>query len=156
LNLLLELGEGRGVGALVLFKELEDLLDTLTVELKADGVEVLTLVSPEVKFNVGVGVVTHLERVFGVLLEDVLDLTAPLDNGVLEDDGLVLGRSSVGGSDVTLGKRKDGLSLDQTDGDHCVCKEAVELVHEVLAHQVTPSNLVEGVAENGKEYTLKT
>jgi len=47
LHLFLQLGEGSGVGALVLLKELEDLLDALRVELHTDAVQVLGLVSPE-------------------------------------------------------------------------------------------------------------
>lgn len=46
----------------------------------ADGVEVLTLVLPEVKLLHGGGVVAVLKGILGVLLEDVLDLLTPLDD----------------------------------------------------------------------------
>jgi len=90
LNFLLQLGEGGGVGALVLFKELKDLLDALTVELSADLVEVLALVFPELKLSHGVGVLAVLKGVLGVLLEHVLDLLLPVDDGSLKNVGLVL------------------------------------------------------------------
>jgi hypothetical protein len=81
LNLFLKLGERSCIGALVLFKELENLLDALGVELHADAVQVLRLVFPELDLGRGKGVVAVLERVLGVLLEDVLDLLLPVDNG---------------------------------------------------------------------------
>lgn len=81
LHFLLQLAEGGGVGALVLLEELEDLLDALGVELHADGVQVLGLVLPELDLGGGQGVVAVLERVLGVLLEDVLDLLLPVDDG---------------------------------------------------------------------------
>lgn len=78
LNLLLELGEGRGLGRLVLLEELEDLLDALSGELVADRVKVLTLVLPEVNFGDGTGVNGLLEGLLGVLAELSLDLLGPL------------------------------------------------------------------------------
>jgi hypothetical protein len=48
--------------------------------LLADGVEVLALVLPEVELFHGGRVVAVLEGVFGVLLENVLNLLAPLDD----------------------------------------------------------------------------
>lgn len=53
LNLLLQLGEGSCVGALVLFEELKDLLDAFRVELHTDAVEVLGLVLPELDLSRG-------------------------------------------------------------------------------------------------------
>lgn len=106
LNFLLQLGEGGGVGALVLFKELEDLLDALTVELSADLVEVLALVFPELKLSHGVGVLAVLKGVFGVLLEHVLDLLLPVDDGSLKNVGLVLGASALGRGHIIWGQRE--------------------------------------------------
>ena len=82
LHLFLELGESGGVGGLVLLEELEHLLDTLGVELLANAVQVITLVSPEAELFHGVGVLTVLQCVLGVLLQDVLDLTAPLHDSI--------------------------------------------------------------------------
>ncbi len=81
LNLFLEFGEGSGVGALVLLEELEDFLYALGVELQTDRVEVLRFVTPELDFGLGQRVVAVLERAFGVLLQHVLDLLLPVDNG---------------------------------------------------------------------------
>jgi hypothetical protein len=81
LNLFLEFGEGSGVGALVLLEELEDFLYALGVELQTDRVEVLRFVAPELDFGLGQRVVAVLERAFGVLLQHVLDLLLPVDNG---------------------------------------------------------------------------
>jgi hypothetical protein len=83
LHLLLQLREGRCVGGLVLFEELQHFLDALGVELVADRVQVLTLVSPEVELCNGVGMHATFENVLGVLLEDVPDLTTPLNNSIL-------------------------------------------------------------------------
>lgn len=81
LNLFLEFREGSGVGALVLLEELEDFLYALGVELQTDRVEVLRFVAPELDFGLGQRVVAVLERAFGVLLQHVLDLLLPVDNG---------------------------------------------------------------------------
>jgi hypothetical protein len=81
LNLFLKFAERSRVGALVLFKELKNLLDAFGVELEADAVEVLRLVLPEVKFSHGLGVFAVLQGVFWVLFEDVLDLFLPVNNG---------------------------------------------------------------------------
>ena len=81
LNLFLEFGEGSGVGALVLLEELEDFLYALGVELQTDRVEVFRFVAPELDFGLGQRVVAVLERAFGVLLQHVLDLFLPVDNG---------------------------------------------------------------------------
>jgi hypothetical protein len=81
LNLFLKFAERSRVGALVLFKELKNLLDAFGVELEADAVEVLRLVLPKVKFSHGLGVFAVLQGVFWVLFEDVLDLFLPVNNG---------------------------------------------------------------------------
>ena len=60
LHLFLQLGEGSSVGALVLLKELENLLNTLGVELHADAVQVLGLVFPELDLGGGKRVVAVL------------------------------------------------------------------------------------------------
>ena len=49
LDLFLEFGESRGVSALVLLEELENLLNALRIELLANRVQVVTLVAPEVE-----------------------------------------------------------------------------------------------------------
>jgi hypothetical protein len=77
----LELAERSGVGALVLFKELEDFLDALRVKLLADGIQVLGLVAPELKFGQGVGVATGLKGILRVLFKDIFNLLLPVDNG---------------------------------------------------------------------------
>ena len=82
LHLFLELGESGGVGGLVLLEELEHLLDTLGVELLANAVQVVTLVSPEAELFHGVGILTVLQCVLGVLLQNVFDLTAPLHDSI--------------------------------------------------------------------------
>mmetsp|Transcript_24254 Transcript_24254/g.21359 ORF Transcript_24254/g.21359 Transcript_24254/m.21359 type:complete len:229 (-) Transcript_24254:598-1284(-) len=77
LDFLVELVEGDGVGGLVLFQEFEDLLYSIRLELLIDGIQILTLLSPEFNFGEGVGVVSSLESLFGFKLEDVLDLLCP-------------------------------------------------------------------------------
>ena len=81
-DLLLKLGEGREVGALVLLEEFEHLLDLLGGELRDDRVEVARLVLPEFDLNHWIWMVSRLEGALWVLLEDALDLLGPVDNGV--------------------------------------------------------------------------
>jgi hypothetical protein len=81
LDFLLELGEGGGVGALILLEELKNFLDALGVELQADRVQVLGLVSPELNLGLGQRVVAVLKGALGVLLQHVLYLLLPVDNG---------------------------------------------------------------------------
>lgn len=106
LDFLLQLGEGGGVGAFVLFKELEDLLNALTVELSADLVEVLALIFPELNLSHGVGVLAVLKGVLGVLLEHVLDLLLPVDDGSFKNVSLVLGASALGRGHIIWGQRE--------------------------------------------------
>ena len=77
----MQLAEGGGVSALVLLKELKNLLDALGVELETDAVKVLSFVLPEVQLGHRLGVLSILKGVFWVLLEDVLDLFLPMNNG---------------------------------------------------------------------------
>ena len=90
LNLLLELGEWTSVGGLVLFQELEDLLDSLGTELLADSDKIKALIFPEVDLSNGVWVVTILECSLWVFLEHLLDLLGPVDDGTFEQLGFVL------------------------------------------------------------------
>jgi hypothetical protein len=152
LHFLLELREGSGVGRLVLLEELEHLLDALGVQLLADLVQVLRLRLPELKLGQGVGVLVVLESVLGVLLEHVLDLLLPVDDGSFQDVSLVLGRGALRRGHVAGGKGQQGAALDLANGDVGVSQELVELVHQVLADKVRPANLVHGVAEHGKEH----
>ena len=80
LNFLLKLGESAGLGRLVLFEELENLLDALASELVADRVEVLTLVLPEIDLSDGAGVDSLFEGHLWVLAELSFDLLGPLRN----------------------------------------------------------------------------
>jgi hypothetical protein len=127
--------------------------------LLADRVQVVTLVLPEVELFCRIGVHSVLESVLWVLLQDMLDLSAPLHDGVykkgvryndsgltFQDERLVFGRGLLGGGDITWGKREDSAAFDETDGHDGVRKEAVELVHKVLRYKVTPADLVKGVA----------
>jgi hypothetical protein len=91
LHFLLQLGERSGVGRLVLLEELEHLLDALRVQLLADLVQVLGLALPEFKLGKRVGVPVVLEGVLGVLLEHILNLLLPVNDGSLQNVRLVLG-----------------------------------------------------------------
>lgn len=90
LNFLLELTEGASVSGLVLLEEFQDLLDSLIVQLFADGIEILALASPESNFYQGTWVVTVLESSLGVQSEHGLDLLSPVDDGLLKKLRLVL------------------------------------------------------------------
>jgi len=150
LDFLLELTERSSVGRLVLLEELKHLLDPLGVQLLADLVKVLALVLPEFNFYKWIGMVTVLECALWVLLEDILDLSSPVDDGTLEELGFVLARGLLAGSNIIWGSWEEGTSLDLTDGDVGVGQEDVELVHQVLGNEVGPSHHVEWVAEYGQ------
>jgi hypothetical protein len=92
LNLLLELGEWASICRLILLEELKHLLDTLTVELLADVVQVVRLVPPELQLNERVRVLVALKRRLWILLEDVLDLPGPVCDGLLKLSSLIFGR----------------------------------------------------------------
>lgn len=150
LDLLLELAERSSVGRLVLLEELENLLDPLRVKLIADRVKVLSLALPEGEFDEWVWMVAVLERALWVLLEHILDLSGPVDDGALEELGFVLTRGLLAGSYIIWRLGQHGTSLDLTDGDIGVGQEDVELVHQVLGDEVGPSHHVEWVAEDGQ------
>lgn len=150
LDFLLELAERSSVGRLVLLEELKHLLDPLRVQLLADLVEVLALVLPEFNFYEWVWVVTVLECALWVLLEHILDLPSPVDDGTLEELGFVLARGLLAGSNIIWWSWQESTSLNLTDGDIGVGQEDVELVHQVLGNEVGPSHHVEWVAEYGQ------
>jgi hypothetical protein len=81
LHLFLKLAEWASVGRLILFEELEDLLDLLTSKLLADEVQVVRLVLPELKLSVRVWVLVTLQGTLRVLLKYVFDLFGPCDYG---------------------------------------------------------------------------
>ena len=153
-HLLLELAEGAGLRALVLLQELQDLLDALAGELLADGVEVGALVLPELELGGGVGVVSLLEGLLGVLAKLSLDLLGPVADGTLEHRSLVLRAGLLVLGDIGGRQGQRGLTLHQPERHLGVGEELVELVHQVLANQVGPADLVERVAQNGQENFL--
>ena len=150
MDFLLELAERSSVGRLVLLEELKNLLDPLRVKLLANLVKVLALVLPEFNFYKWVWVVTVLECALWVLLEHILDLPSPVDDGTLEELGFVLARGLLAGSNIIWWSWQESTSLDLTDGDVGVGQEDVELVHQVLGNEVGPSHHVEWVAEYGQ------
>ena len=81
LDLLLQLAEGPSVGGLVLLEEFKNLLNALRVELFADSIQVVGLVPPEVDLSEGIRVLVSLESRLRVLLENILNLLSPCDNG---------------------------------------------------------------------------
>jgi hypothetical protein len=128
----LELAEGSGVGGLILLKEFEHLLDALRRELLANVVQVVTLSLPEVKLGGRVGVLTVLQVLLRVFLEDVLDLLGPMGDGLLQQVTLVLGRRLLRTGDVVGRQWKLGSSHHVTNGNVGVSQEDVELVHEIF------------------------
>ena len=154
MDLLLKLAESTGLRRLVLLQELEHLLDALAGELLADGVQVRALVLPEVDLSKGIGVNSLLEGLLGVLAELSLDLFGPVADGILKDGGLVLGRGLLGLGHVRGGQRQRGLALNETKGYLSVGEELMEFLHEVLADQVGPADLIEGVSQNWEENFL--
>lgn len=97
-----------------------------------------------------------LKGLLGVLTKLSLDLSGPVADGVLEDGGLVFGGGLLGLGDVSRRQRQVSLAVDETHGDLSVGEELMELLHEVLADQIGPANLIQGVAENGQEDFLNT
>lgn len=74
-----------------MLEELEDLLDALRVQLLANLVQVLGFALPEVELSQWAGVLVVFEGILGVLLENVLDLLLPVDDGSLKNVSLVFG-----------------------------------------------------------------
>lgn len=151
LNFLLELGEWTSVGGFVLFQELKNLLNVLRVELFADVLEVSALVFPELDFNKGIWVVAILELRLWVLLKDVLDLFAPLNDGRLEEVRFILGRGLLVLHNLSWWLWKKSLIVDLTFSDQSVRSETVEFVHEIFGDQIGPSKHVERVSKNWHE-----
>ena len=89
-----------------------------------------------------------------VLTELSLDLLGPMANGRLENGGLILGRGLLGLSHVGGRQGQTCSTLDQAQGHLGVGQELVEVVHQILAHQVGPADLVKGVSKNGQENVL--
>jgi hypothetical protein len=88
----LELAEWASIGGLILLQELENLLDSFRIELLADRVEILTLVLPEINLGQRIWVVSVLQGALWVLLEDVLDLLGPVNDGSFKKLSFVLAR----------------------------------------------------------------
>jgi hypothetical protein len=150
LNLLLELAERTGVGGLVLLEELEHLLDALRGQLVADVVQVFGLALPEEELNRGIRVLAALQSRLGVLLKDILDLSGPVRDGLLQKVTLILGGRLLGGGYIVGRQWKLGSAIDVTDGDVGVGQENVELVHQILGDELGHVHHVVRVAENGQ------
>ena len=90
MHFFLEFAEGTSLCRFVLFKELEHLLDALTLKLLTDGVQVTALVLPEFELGEGVRVATFLESLFGILAKLRLDLLGPVADGIFQNSGFVL------------------------------------------------------------------
>jgi len=147
LNILLKLAERSSHGGLVLFKELEHLLDALLVKLLTDGVEVGGLVLPEGELSERIGVVTVLQRGLRVLLEHILDLLGPVNDSSLEVMGFVL----AGGLfrlRVAWRHGKVSATLNLSNSHDRVSQEDLKLIDEILGNKIRPANLVERVVED--------
>ena len=139
------------VSRLVLFKELDHFLDPVALELLMNRVQIISLVLPEVDLSVRTWVVSRLQGGLRVLLQHVLDLAGPGDDGALKDVSLVLVALVVISGDVRCWQREESSSLHLPDCDVNLAQEEVEFIHEVLRNKVAPSNLILGVAKNGVE-----
>lgn len=80
LNFFLELAEWTSVSRLVLFKELEDFLDSLRAQLLVDSVKIGALISPEVDFSDWIRVLAVLQGHLWVSLENRFDLLGPVND----------------------------------------------------------------------------
>lgn len=134
---------------MLLIESAEDAADTLTLELLKDGVQVVCFVLPEGDFNVGGRVVTHFKLGLWVLLQDVLDLFGPGDDGTFEEGDSVFASASAG--DVEGGHGEAGLAFDLTAEDGGGGEEGVEAVHYFFGGDFAPALLVELVGEDGEE-----
>ncbi len=136
MHLFLELAEGTCLSGLVLLEELENLLHALASELLTNGVEVGGFVPPEGQLSERVGMVSLFEGHLWVLSELCLNLTRPVDGGVLKHGSLVFRRGLLVLSDVRRGQRQVGLALNETNSDLEVSEELMVSLHEVFGHQV--------------------
>lgn len=68
--------------------------------------------------------------------------------------GLVLGGGALAVCHVRGRQGQQGAALHLADGHVGVGEERVELLHQVLAHEVGEVHLVQGVVQDGKEHLL--
>jgi hypothetical protein len=119
----------------------------------ADGVKVLTLVSPE--FNFGEWVrVTVLESTLRILLQDILYLLGPVDYSILKKKGLVLTRSLLARCNIIRWKREKGSTLNLTNGYKGVSQIDMHFVHQILGDEVRPAHHVLWVTQDRHEYLI--
>lgn len=90
LDLLLKLGEGRNEGRLVLLQEFEHFFDAFGVKLVVDRVQVEGLLFPEIDLGHGTRIVAVFKGILWIHLKHVLNLLGPVDDGCLQDLGLLL------------------------------------------------------------------
>jgi hypothetical protein len=90
LDLLLKLGEGRNKGRLVLLQEFEHFFYAFGVKLVVDRVQVEGLLFPEIDFGHGTRIVAIFKGILRVHLKHILNLLGPVDDGSLQDLGLLL------------------------------------------------------------------
>lgn len=110
---------------------------------------------PEVQLSQRAWVVALLQSLFGLQLQDVLDLFGPGDDGALENVGFVFVRGGFGANQFGAGHRQHGLTVDQPDHHEGLGDEVVVLFHEVFGDQVGPALLVVGVLEDGTQHFLE-
>ena len=86
-----------------------------------------------------------LEGSLWVFAEFSLDLLGPVADRILKNSCLVFGGGLLGVSDVLGREGQVGFTFNQAQGDLGVGEELVELLHQVLRHQVGPADLIMGV-----------
>jgi hypothetical protein len=116
----------------------------------ADVVQVFGLALPEEELDRRIRVLTALQCRLGVLLKDVLDLSGPVGDSLLQKGTLILGGRLLGGGYIVGRQRKLGSAIDVTDSDVGVGQENVEIVHQILRNELRHVHHVVRVAKNGQ------
>lgn len=96
-----------------------------------------------------------LKGLLGLKLQYIFDLLGPSDDRAFENMGLVFVRGGVLGSELARGHWKHRSSFSESHHHEQVGNEVVELLHQVLGHQVSLSHLVDGVLNDGGDDVME-
>lgn len=143
-DFLAELGEGCVVGTLGFVEDSQDSANSFALELVKDSIEISGLGFPKFNFRHGSWINMCEENTFGILLEDILNLLRPGDDGTFKGVNLnaafgiawvksfLLGPSRVG-------KGEAGDALNMALSDLYVGDEYVKSLTDILGDSFRPS-----------------
>jgi len=111
------------------------------LKLGIDGVEIVGLVLPKLKLHPGSRIFAIFQCLFGLKLEDTLNLFGPGQDGSFKDVSFIL-LGSLRMNNFSVRKRKEGAALAQTDHNIGLSHKIIEPFHEIFGDKVSPPLLV--------------